>query len=290
MPLLLAQADWSFWAFKLDSHCFWSLPSALTPASPFNRPYLLLFITVSDCIGVDKMYNYPRMRNECTWGQIKVPSAWTHTIQQRKDSHSSSLPLYVPVIWRELSVIQICPLCKSEGSWFRWCEYDQHKNQEYYFYGYSLSSVQFSSVQSHSHVWLFVTPWTAKHQASLSTTNSQSLLKLMSIELVMPSKHLILCCPLLLRLQSFPASSCFQMKNPCIPVINPPWLWCMNFLMFCWILFAKILLRIFASMFISDTEVFFFCVVFVWCWYQGDRDLIEWVLKRSLLCNSLKEY
>ena len=60
------------------------------------------------------------------------------------------------------------------------------------------SDHQFSSVQSLSHVWLFATPWTAAHQASLSITNSQSLLKLMSIESVMPSNHLILCCPLLL--------------------------------------------------------------------------------------------
>ena len=56
------------------------------------------------------------------------------------------------------------------------------------------------SVQSLSHVWLFVTPWAAAHQASLSITNSQSLLKLISIELVMPSDHLILCYPLLLPL------------------------------------------------------------------------------------------
>ena len=55
-----------------------------------------------------------------------------------------------------------------------------------------------SSVQSLSHVWLFVTPRTAACQASLSITNSQSLLKLMSIKSVMPSSHLILCCPLLL--------------------------------------------------------------------------------------------
>ena len=59
-------------------------------------------------------------------------------------------------------------------------------------------SVQFSSVQSLSRVWLFATPWIAAHQASLSITNSWSLLKLMSIKSVMPSSHLILCCPLLL--------------------------------------------------------------------------------------------
>ena len=55
---------------------------------------------------------------------------------------------------------------------------------------------QLSSVQLLSRVRLFATPWTAAPQASLSITNSQSLLKLMSIKLVMPSNHLILCCPL----------------------------------------------------------------------------------------------
>ena len=59
------------------------------------------------------------------------------------------------------------------------------------------SSVQFSSVQSLSHVQFFVTTWTAACQASLSITNSQSSLKLTSIKWVMPSSHLILCCPLL---------------------------------------------------------------------------------------------
>ena len=68
---------------------------------------------------------------------------------------------------------------------------------------------QFSSVQSLSHVSLFTNPWTAACQASLSITNSRSLLKLTSIELVMPSDHLILCRPL----QSFPASGSFQMSQ-----------------------------------------------------------------------------
>ena len=63
----------------------------------------------------------------------------------------------------------------------------------------------FSSVQSLSHVRLFATPWISAHQASLSITNSQSLLKLMFIKLVMPSNHLILCHPLLL-LPSIPPS------------------------------------------------------------------------------------
>ena len=62
---------------------------------------------------------------------------------------------------------------------------------------YRLSHHQFSSVQSLSCIQLFATPWTAACQASLSITNSRSLLKLMSIELVMPSSHLILCLSLL---------------------------------------------------------------------------------------------
>ena len=68
----------------------------------------------------------------------------------------------------------------------------------------------FISVQSFSRVWLFVTPWTAPHQASLSNTNFRSLAKLVYIESVMPSNHRILCLPLLSCLRSFPASGSFQ--------------------------------------------------------------------------------
>ena len=64
--------------------------------------------------------------------------------------------------------------------------------------------INLSSVQSLSCVWLFATPLTAAHQASLSITNSWSLIKLKSIKLVMPSNHLFLCCPLLLLPSIFP--------------------------------------------------------------------------------------
>ena len=67
-----------------------------------------------------------------------------------------------------------------------------------------------SSVQLLSCVWLFVTPWTAIHQASLSINNSWSLLKLMSIESVMPSNHLIFCHPLLLPPSIFPSIRVFS--------------------------------------------------------------------------------
>ena len=70
--------------------------------------------------------------------------------------------------------------------------------------------VSFISVQWFSHVRLFVTSWTASCQASLSITKSWSLLKLMSIELVMPSNHLILCCPHLLLPSMFPRIRIFS--------------------------------------------------------------------------------
>ena len=73
--------------------------------------------------------------------------------------------------------------------------------------------VQFSSVQSLSCVWLFATPWTTARQASLSITNSQSLTKLMSIESVMPSNHLILCHRLLLSPSIFPSITVFSNES-----------------------------------------------------------------------------
>ena len=77
----------------------------------------------------------------------------------------------------------------------------------------STNSVQFSSVQSPSCVWLSAIPWTAAHQAFLSITNFRSLLKLMSIELVMPSNHLILCRPLLLMPSIFPSNMVFSNES-----------------------------------------------------------------------------
>ena len=74
-------------------------------------------------------------------------------------------------------------------------------------------SIQFSSVQLLSHVWLFATSWFAARQASLSITNSRSSLKPMSIELVMPSNHFILCCPLLLLPSIFPSIRVFSSES-----------------------------------------------------------------------------
>ena len=84
-----------------------------------------------------------------------------------------------------------------------------------------------SSVQWLSRVWLFATPWTAAPQASLSITNSWSLLKLMSIELVVPSNHLILCRPLLLLPSIFPRIRVFS--NELILHIRWPKYWSFSF-------------------------------------------------------------
>ena len=83
------------------------------------------------------------------------------------------------------------------------------------------------SVQSLCRVQLFVTPWTAAHQPPLSITNSRSLLKLMSIESVMPSNCLILCRPLLLSLSIFPSIRVFS--NESVLCIRWPKYWRFNF-------------------------------------------------------------
>ena len=86
----------------------------------------------------------------------------------------------------------------------------------------------FSSFQSFSRVRLFATPWTAACQASLSITNSRSLLKLISFESVMPSSHLILCCNLLLLPSIFPSIRVFSDKS--VLCIRWPKYWSFSFI------------------------------------------------------------
>ena len=121
---------------------------------------------------------------------------------------AGSFPLALPgkpvyLLWNELNIIDFFILFwKLEVIYLR------------YF------SVQFSSIQSLCRVWLFATPWITARLASLSITNSQNLLKLMPIESVMPSSHLILCRPLLLlppippRIRVFPNESAPRMRWP----------------------------------------------------------------------------
>ena len=119
-------------------------------------------------------------------------------------------------------------LCKKKN------RYTSHKHRDKYFYRCSAVQQNFqwyefpiSSVQSLSRVQLFATPWTAARQASLSITNSRNLLKLMSIESVMPSNHLILCCPLLLPPSIFPSIRDFS--NESVLPIRWPKYWSFSF-------------------------------------------------------------
>ena len=99
--------------------------------------------------------------------------------------------------------------CKRVG-----CDLEtrQQQQESIYLPTYVISH-QFSSVQLLSHVWLFATPWTTACQASLSITNFRSSPKLMSIESVMPSNHLILCHPLLLLPSIFPSIRVFSNES-----------------------------------------------------------------------------
>ena len=99
------------------------------------------------------------------------------------------------------SNLQLLQLLHCRQVLYHWATREAHNN------------IQFSSVQSLSHVWLFATPWTAARQASLSITNSWSSLRLTSIESVMLSSHLILCCPLLLLLPIPPSIRVFSNES-----------------------------------------------------------------------------
>ena len=94
-------------------------------------------------------------------------------------------------------------------------------------FSWTLSKLGFSSVQSLSHVWLFVIPWTTAGQASLFITNSQSLLKIMSIKSVMPSNHLILCCLLHLPHSIFPSIRVFLHES--VLCVRWPEYWSFSF-------------------------------------------------------------
>ena len=95
------------------------------------------------------------------------------------------------------------------------------------FFTTSAACLQFSSVQLLSCVRLFATPWTVAHQVSLSITNPCSLVKLMSIMLVMPSNHLILCCSLLPLLSIFPSIRVFS--NESVLCMRWPKYWSFSF-------------------------------------------------------------
>ena len=126
---------------------------------------------------------------------------------------------------------------EHSGLWkWHWCQHSKQKQVHIFllmvkgksigFYEKSLR-LSFSSVQPLNHVRLFATPWTAARQASLCITNSQSLLRLMSIESVMPSNRLILCHPLLLLPSIFPSIRVFS--NESVLCIRWPKYWSFSF-------------------------------------------------------------
>ena len=125
-----------------------------------------------------------------------------------------------------------------------------------------------SSVQSLSRVQLLVTPWAAAHQASLSIINSQSLLRLMSIESVMPSNHLILCRPLLLPPSIFPSIRVFSSES----VLHTRWPkhWSFSF-------------RISPRLGPLKTEISYFL------FHNQDQNLLNWKMELSSFWNSFRK-
>ena len=136
---------------------------------------------------------------------ISVVSMPPINVEKRKNWESqlfltsSLLYLLILFAWPFLSLFSMCIYTYEYIFLFEFKQY-------ILFFIYT----QFSSVQSLSRVQLFATPWTAARQASLSITNSQSLSKLMSIESVMPSNHLILCHPLFFLPSIFPSIRAFS--------------------------------------------------------------------------------
>ena len=128
-------------------------------------------------------------KSACNKGDPGLIPGWENPLEEKMATHSSILAWRIPM---------------DRGA--RWATvYRATKSQTWLTHNTHTYIVQFSSVQLLSCVLLFVTPWTAARQASLSITNCQSLLKLKSVESVMPSNHLILCCPLLLLPSIFPS-------------------------------------------------------------------------------------
>ena len=117
----------------------------------------------------------------------------------------------------------------NTGNYIQYCiiTYNGKESEKKYICIYICMYIYISSVQSFSRVPLFATAWTAAHQASLSITNSQSLLRLMSIQSVMPSNHLILCHPLLLLPSVFPSIRVFSSES--ILRIRWPKYWSFSF-------------------------------------------------------------
>ena len=148
---------------------------------PINSQH---YFTFSTCFRKQSFFSHPHLIEQ-----------WMFFNQD----YCKSIDVIIIQKWSRFTLSLLINFCKSEGS---------RNLSTSILYGKG-----FSSVQSLSRVQLFVTPWTAAHQASLSITSSQNLLKLTPTELVMPSSHLILRHPLLLPPSIFPRIRVFQMSQ-----------------------------------------------------------------------------
>ena len=128
---------------------------------------------------------------------------WQELLEEEMAGHSNVLAWRIPGMGEPSGIWSM----GSQRVGHDWVTTHKHRNS------YHMSGSISSSVQSLSHVWFFATPWTATRQASLSITNSRSPLKLMSIELVMPSNHLILFRPLLFPPSIFPSIRVFSNES-----------------------------------------------------------------------------
>ena len=130
--------------------------------------------------------------HHCNLG--KLPHLWSFLFKKKK--------YLICLLWRSSDIVHIKHLVqwqKASPQYIRYIYYSwYHNSRSYTGIPNLVSECTISSVQSLSRIQLFMTPWTAACQASLSITNTQNLLQLMSVESVMPSTHLILCHPLLL--------------------------------------------------------------------------------------------
>ena len=172
-------------------------------------------------------------RNQPSWLQIILQN-YSHQesmvlaqkqkyrpMEQERKPRKKLMNLRVPYIWQgRQNYTMGKESLFNKWCWKNWTATRKRMKLEHFV-------IPVSSVHSLSHVLLFVTPWTAACQASLSITNSQSLPKLMSIESVMPSNHLILCRPLLLLPSIFPSIGVFS--NELVLCIRWPKYWNFSF-------------------------------------------------------------
>ena len=145
-----------------------------------------------------------RTRNGRKWASL---SDYKQKYTTRGDQDIRCMGLHIHSSVKKITNAQYIHV-SNDRSWL-----NRSKHTTYYGKRNTWILRKFSSVQSLSHVWIFVTPWAGALQASLFITNSQSLLKLISIKSVMPSNHLIFCWLLLLRPSIFPSIRVFSNES-----------------------------------------------------------------------------